>query len=110
MAHRGWPQTGLVGQTIVFCRGRGVVEHFDITGEMSNWTLDLHATYVDPCTDCADIPETDDQVDRGGFNLNKSFLLPTVRDWTVFYKGAYRAYYIGIRCSRARVWAFLSAS
>jgi formylglycine-generating enzyme required for sulfatase activity len=49
--------------------GRGAWGHWDMAGEMSEWTLDWDAPYADPCVDCATVgadAKTGTRVDRGG--------------------------------------------
>jgi sulfatase modifying factor 1 len=60
--------------------GVGYWGQLDLAGEVFEWTLDLYATYVDPCTDCADLSAASDRVLRGGsFGVTSSYLLPPVR-------------------------------
>ncbi len=57
--------------------GAGLWGQLDLSGELSEWTLDWFTAYVDPCTDCAYLTVASSRVIRGGdFTLGTSFLLP----------------------------------
>jgi hypothetical protein len=68
---------------------------------MWEWNLDWSATYVDPCTECADLTAATERVHRGGnFHLTSlSFLLPTYRSYSA--APTYRDPNNGLRCARA---------
>lgn len=79
--------------------GAGLWGHLDMAGEMTEWNLDVYATYVDPCTDCADLSAASaPKVQRGGSfgNGNVTLLSP--------YRSAgaqiNRLYGDGFRCAR----------
>lgn len=80
--------------------GAGIWGQLDLAGNVSEWNLDWHATYVDPCTDCAYLTAAAPaRVFRGGdFAVSASDLLPPVRG---FYVPVYRGGVLGFRCSRA---------
>ena len=52
--------------------GAGLWGQLDLAGQVWEWALDWHATYVSPCTDCADLAASSVRVVRGG-----SFTSPT---------------------------------
>ena len=57
--------------------GSGHWGQLDMAGEVSQWTLDWYATYVDPCPDCAYLATGPTRVFRGGgFDVNALGLLP----------------------------------
>ncbi|MGO9835015.1 MAG: formylglycine-generating enzyme family protein, partial [Polyangiaceae bacterium] len=62
--------------------GAGLWGQLDLAGEMWEWNLDWYASsYVDPCTDCANLTAASLRVIRGGFfNDPASYLLPPLRD------------------------------
>lgn len=80
--------------------GASLWGQLDLGGDMLEWALDWFATsYVDPCTDCANLSEAFSRVLRGGyFQDGSSRLLPPYRG----YNGppTSRNYAIGVRCSR----------
>jgi formylglycine-generating enzyme required for sulfatase activity len=79
--------------------GAGLWGQLDLAGELFQWSLDGYASYIDPCTDCADLASTVDRVIRGGnFFLGESYLLPTYRDYST---PANRSDDVGFRCARS---------
>lgn len=78
--------------------GAGRWGQLDLAGEMYEWNLDWYATYVDPCTDCANLTSAPTRVIRGGdFGDDSSSLLPPYRlDGTP----TYRSQITGLRCAR----------
>ncbi|HEV3191567.1 MAG TPA: formylglycine-generating enzyme family protein, partial [Polyangiaceae bacterium] len=58
-------------------RGAGLWGQLDLAGNMWQWNLDWYASYVDPCTDCADLTASTNRVVRGGnFGNDQAYLLP----------------------------------
>jgi formylglycine-generating enzyme len=47
-------------------QGAGLWGQLDLAGDVFEWNLDWYATYVDPCTDCADFATPPARVLRGG--------------------------------------------
>jgi formylglycine-generating enzyme required for sulfatase activity len=69
-----------------------------MAGEIWEWNLDWHATYVDPCTNCAYLTTASGRVVRGGPNGNGlEGILPPER-WTDDPTSHYND--IGFRCAR----------
>jgi formylglycine-generating enzyme required for sulfatase activity len=78
--------------------GAGVWDQLDLAGSMSEWTLDWYATYVDPCTDCANLAGGSARVTHGGsFIAGTSALHPATIDADT---PTYRMFYYGFRCAR----------
>ena len=78
--------------------GAGYWGQLDMAGEIWEWNLDWHATYVDPCTNCAYLTTASGRVVRGGPNGNGlAGILPTER-WTDDPTSHYND--IGFRCAR----------
>jgi formylglycine-generating enzyme required for sulfatase activity len=71
----------------------------DMAGEVEEWNLDVYATYVDPCTDCAYLANTSSRVFGGGYNnaVLTSDLLPPIRG---IGTPASRYNNVGFRCAR----------
>jgi sulfatase modifying factor 1 len=70
-------------------RGDGAFGQVDLGGNVAQWTLDGHAAYLDPCTDCANLTATSSRVVRGGgydsptswvLASNRGFGTPANRD------------------------------
>ncbi|MGA3123092.1 MAG: SUMF1/EgtB/PvdO family nonheme iron enzyme [Polyangiaceae bacterium] len=60
--------------------GAGYWGQLDMAGEVFEWNLDGYATYVDPCTNCANLTTTLPRVLPGGYSFAPaSSLLPTYR-------------------------------
>jgi sulfatase modifying factor 1 len=83
--------------------GVGLWGQLDMAGDAWEWTLDWYAaSYVDPCTDCADVADVgaaSGRVFRGGnFNTGALDLLPPIRSAST---PAFRLPDIGFRCSRS---------
>jgi formylglycine-generating enzyme required for sulfatase activity len=80
--------------------GVGYWGQLDMAGELFEWNLDFYATYVDPCTDCANLTAVSDRVLRGGnvyVGSTPSYLLPPTRyDFGPTSRGG-----AGFRCARA---------
>jgi formylglycine-generating enzyme required for sulfatase activity len=91
--------TGGIAPVGFASQGAGLWGQFDMAGELYEWNLDWYATYVDPCTDCADMTAAADRALRGGDFTNAASSLfaserfggstPGNRDFTV-----------GFRCAR----------
>jgi len=81
-------------------RGAGLWGQEDLAGSLWEWNLDWYASYVTPCTDCANLTAASRRVVRGGdFNSGGSLLSPPLRRGNnPADKGAY-AY--GVRCARS---------
>jgi formylglycine-generating enzyme len=78
--------------------GAAVWGQLDMAGDLFEWNLDWHATYVTPCTDCAYLMATSYRAFRGGcFNVTASYFLPPYR-----YPSAPtpRGNNMGFRCAR----------
>jgi formylglycine-generating enzyme required for sulfatase activity len=82
--------------------GVGAWGQLDLAGEVWEWNLDWYATYVDPCTDCADLSAASDRVVRGGgWDIGTSFLLPPYRyGFYGFFTPSARDLDLGFRCAR----------
>ncbi len=79
--------------------GAGLWGQLDLEGNLWQWVLDRGATYVDPCTDCAYLTGSSDQVVRGEpFPVPASSLLPPTR---AYDPATFRADTGGFRCARA---------
>jgi formylglycine-generating enzyme required for sulfatase activity len=91
-----------VGSTTL---GGGLWGHFDLAGELREWTMDLSAQYVSPCTDCADLTSGANGELRGGDYLNgtasnsPNSILPTSRNGS-YGRSAFLETF-GFRCARA---------
>jgi sulfatase modifying factor 1 len=79
--------------------GVGVWGQNDLAGMVWEWTLDWYATYVNPCTDCANFTaNTVGRATRGGdFNAGTTDFPPTRH---VNPPGDTGAYAYGFRCAR----------
>jgi formylglycine-generating enzyme len=78
--------------------GAGAWGQLDLVGNMFEWNLDWYADYVDPCTDCAYLKESQERVIRGGFFADyPSALSPPAR---VFNPALRRFIGNGFRCAR----------
>jgi formylglycine-generating enzyme required for sulfatase activity len=87
-----------IGPVGYAAQGAGLFGQLDLAGDVFEWNLDWYATYVDPCTDCADLATPSSRVLRGGaFYYFASTLLPPNR---IDIPPTYRGNYIGFRCSR----------
>jgi len=77
--------------------GAGLWGQLDLSGELSEWTLDWYAAYVQPCMNCADTTAGDSRVARGGDAFD--FVLPGPMDRngndSQSHPGA-----VGFRCAR----------
>jgi formylglycine-generating enzyme required for sulfatase activity len=86
-----------VGTTIL---GAGRWGHFDLAGNLEQWTVDWYADYVSPCVDCAYLttnPRLPYRVFRGGrFNESPPQLEPVARGFFGPGIGGF-----GIRCARS---------
>jgi sulfatase modifying factor 1 len=87
-----------IGPVGYAAQGGGLWGQLDLAGDVFEWNLDWYATYVDPCTDCANFATPSYRVLRGGsFIYDVTYLLPPARLGSA---PAYRGDYIGFRCSR----------
>jgi sulfatase modifying factor 1 len=78
--------------------GVGLWGQLDLAGEVWEWNLDWYASYVDPCTDCADLTAATGRVVRGNSYNNGTSTLPVAER---FYGiSTERDGYIGLRCER----------
>jgi sulfatase modifying factor 1 len=81
-------------------QGAGLWGQLDLAGEVWEWNLDWYASYVDSCTDCADLSSASNRVTRGGsFDGPASDLLPPIRSDNDS-PPAYRIDDVGLRCAR----------
>jgi formylglycine-generating enzyme required for sulfatase activity len=79
--------------------GAGRWGQVDLEGDLLQWTMDLYAPYVNPCTDCAYLSGDGDGVFRGGlFGMLSTNLQPPSR---YFDPRAPRSYTVGFRCARS---------
>ncbi len=81
-------------------QGAGLWGQVDLGGEVWEWNLDLYASsYLNPCTDCANLGTASDRVFRGGsFYFSSSGLQAQYRSDDA---PAGRYYGVGFRCARA---------
>ena len=78
--------------------GDGKFGQSDMGGNMFEWTLDWFASYVNPCSDCANLTAATDRVLRGGSFANSANDMRTgFRDVST---PAGRYYTFGARCVR----------
>jgi formylglycine-generating enzyme required for sulfatase activity len=79
--------------------GDGRWGHTDLAGNVWEWTLDWHASYSNPCTDCANLMASSTRVIRGGSFYDdapdlraagRSMIGPSVRNFG-----------LGVRCARS---------
>jgi formylglycine-generating enzyme len=79
--------------------GNGRWGHSDLSGNVSEWTLDAYVPYPGVCRDCAQIDATRNPTIRGGaFYVSNSNLLRTApREAPQVF---FQKYYIGFRCAR----------
>ncbi len=86
-------------------QGAGRWGHLDLGGDAWNWNVDWYATYVDPCTDCADLTASSTRALRGGdFEYAAAYpgtseLLPTSRNSSGIPTDRYVG--VGVRCGRS---------
>jgi len=79
--------------------GVGLWGQLDLAGTLWEWTLDWHANFVNPCTDCANFTAGTQRSDQGGnFNTGTGQFPP--------FRGANNpadtgAYAYGFRCARS---------
>jgi sulfatase modifying factor 1 len=79
--------------------GAGRWGQLDLAGNVNEWTLDAYATYVDPCSDCADLAGASYRVFRAGDFLSaRSYLVPAYRSASAPID---RNSGVGIRCARS---------
>ena len=80
--------------------GVGRWGHFDLAGNVNEWTIDAFGDYATPCVDCARLDATSFRVIRGGyFHDDAEYLLPTSRSDD---PPATRSACLGFRCAYAR--------
>jgi sulfatase modifying factor 1 len=78
--------------------GAGRWGQLDLAGDLSEWTLDWYAPYVDPCVDCVYLTDYSYRVVRGGsFGTDTEDLAPWARDGDT---PASRNSFYGARCAR----------
>ena len=79
--------------------GAALTGALDLAGEVSEWTLDWEATYVDPCVDCAYLNATSGRVVRGSSFVSNATALPP---WTrALVDPAGRNRGVGFRCAQS---------
>jgi formylglycine-generating enzyme len=82
-------------------RGDGRWGQSDLAGNVAEWTLDWYATYVNPCTDCANLTNPGQpsyRVFRGGNYLHPPALVRTGTQ--NFNEPTYSTTINGVRCAR----------
>jgi len=90
---------GNIGPVGYAALGAGLWGQIDLAGNVWEWNLDWYATYVDPCTDCANFTASPGRVFRGGnFVIDDADLIPPHRGSTA---PAIRGNDLGFRCTRA---------
>jgi formylglycine-generating enzyme required for sulfatase activity len=72
----------------------------DLAGNVAEWTLDGLMQYVNPCTDCADVVDFSNRIDRGGNFNDPTFLLRTGTRSAASALPRGSAF-LGVRCARA---------
>jgi len=81
--------------------GAGKWGHLDLAGNVDEWTLDVDAPYVSPCTDCAYLSSTTtvDRIIRGGHftSVGSSSIQSTARN---SFTPTDRDMGNGVRCAR----------
>ena len=83
--------------------GAGLWGQLDLAGNVWEWTLDWAATYVAPCTDCANLTAASYRVARGGdfaicIGCTTGTLAPVTRNGN--NPPSLRYYGFGLRCAR----------
>jgi sulfatase modifying factor 1 len=75
----------------------------DLAGNEWEWTLDVPAAFVSPCTDCAYLAVTPDgRMFRGGAWFNTTTeIMSSFRDYIDFSPPTTRSTAIGVRCARS---------
>ncbi len=80
-------------------KGDGRWGHSDLAGNLAEWNLDVFASYVTPCSDCANLPSSTVRIIRGGdFQLIGGALIASYRSNN---DAAMRDPSFGARCARA---------
>lgn len=79
--------------------GEALWGQLDMAGDVLEWNVDWYnSSYVDPCTDCANLTAALSRVFRGGnFISDGAILVPSYRGDS---QPAIRGYSIGLRCAR----------
>jgi formylglycine-generating enzyme required for sulfatase activity len=78
--------------------GAGRWGQLDLTGDLTEFTLDWNMNYANPCHDCADVSPNNYPVIRGGgWSSAATDLVPTLR--SIDPSGA--RFSEGFRCARA---------
>ena len=62
--------------------GRGCLRPTRSRGNVEEWLLDWYATYVNPCTDCADLSRTGGDAGAYPVHRRRPLRLPGVRSWS----------------------------
>jgi formylglycine-generating enzyme len=80
-------------------KGDGRWGHSDLAGNVMEWTLDLYAaTFITPCTDCANLTQTNStRVQRGGGWIH---LGVRTASRATNYQPTERKSFLGFRCAR----------
>jgi hypothetical protein len=73
----------------------------DLGGYIWQWNLDWYATYITPCTDCADLTTPDGVQERGVYPARMQPGASTNPTFRFFNAPANRGYGFGFRCARS---------
>jgi formylglycine-generating enzyme required for sulfatase activity len=87
-----------VGTVFAEAAGVGRWGHFQLAGNMAEWTLDTYAGYVTPCVDCATMGDGARVFRGGSFDQDEVFLENVQR---ANADPTSRSTSIGFRCARA---------
>jgi formylglycine-generating enzyme required for sulfatase activity len=89
--------TGSIAPVGTPTAGAGLWGQLDMAGDVNEFTVDWYATYVDPCTDCANLTAATGRVIRGG-NFSNVLQPPPSR-----YNDSpsFRNFDQGLRCARS---------
>ena len=80
--------------------GPGRWGHFDLSGELAQWTLDWFSTFVTPCVDCANLSPASGKAIRDGYFESAAPILASAYRNNGFYP-TNRFFNFGFRCARA---------
>lgn len=80
--------------------GAGRWGHFDLSGELAQWTIDWFSTFATPCVDCANLSEESGKAIRDGYFQSAAPILVSAYRNNGFYP-VNRFFNFGFRCARA---------